>query len=231
MTSTFVSTIMGRGYWKTSVRPLALRPDRLVIGPNIVEQMRSVSVQLRGWDFPHVDFNTAPMIEMESIGQNTDWKYFRELWRVYKSGQCVHWAGMRHDWGADRQFGPAQEDPGNASILGVGDAIYRFMEVGLFGSAYVAQVLGGEPATVTIEVGGLRGRHLVIDDPRRLGFTQAHVASTERPYSAELVIGGAIEREAVLAWARTAAQGLFRLFGAEIGDNAVDDWQGKVGGW
>ncbi len=97
--------ILGRGYWLTEILPLQVKENRLKISPGLVQLVRQQSVSLRGWDFPHVDLNTRPQIEIDSIGQDTQWEHFHELWRLFKSGKFLHLAGMRHDWGAGVQLG------------------------------------------------------------------------------------------------------------------------------
>jgi hypothetical protein len=178
-----------------------------------------------------VDFTAAPQIEAESIGQDTEWEYFHELWRIFRSGQFLHVAGMRHDWGAPRQLSVMERDLRGVPILGMGDTVYRFTEIAMFGSAYVRGILRGSTAEVAVKVGGLQGRRLVVDDPGRTAWSQTHVATTARPYIAMMIIEEGTDRDTLLRSAREAARGLYGLFGAEVSDPVLEDWQRKIGNW
>jgi hypothetical protein len=178
-----------------------------------------------------VNLNTQPQIEVDSIGQDTEWEHFHELWRLLKSGKFIHLAGMRYDWGAMVQASAMEAHLGDSPLLGIGDAVFRFTEIATFASKYSNGMLDGEPLTALIEVGGLRGRRLFVDDSGRLADGQTHVATTKRPYVARLDVGPSLQPDDLLARARACAHELYGLFGFEIDDVQLEKWQRQIRQW
>jgi hypothetical protein len=224
--------IKERGYWQTSLRPKIYKQNRLRLLPDAaaaVAAVQGLSVQLRGWDFPHIDPNSPPQIEADSVGQETEWEHFVELWRIFASGQFFHLAGMRHDWGADRVVGLSAKVPATAPILGVRDAVWRFTEVAAFAGAYARDLLRGEGLSVEVTAGGLRGRRLVVDSNEAIGFSQNFLATTQCPYKASFEVDGSMSKEDLLQVAREHVLGLYALFGYGPSGTLVEDWQSKLG--
>jgi hypothetical protein len=223
--------IRQRGYWQTVILPSQIKEDRLKISRGLIPLLRQQAVDLRGWDFPHVDLNTPPQIESDSIGQDTEWDHFHELWRLFKSGKFLHLAGMRHDWGASIQLSLLETAVPGQPLIGVGDAIFRFTEIVEFGARFTEAFLSAEEAAICVEVGGLRGRRLVIDDPHRYGHRETFVATTRRPFMARIEVARGYATAMLRARARDCARELYALFGYEISEAVLQDWQGKIGSW
>ncbi len=222
--------IRQRGYWQTEILPAQVKENRLKISRALIQLVHQQSVSLRGWDFPHVDLNTPPQIEIDSIGQDTEWEYFYELWRLFKSGKFLHLAGMRHDWGAPIQLSVFERETSASPLLGVGDVVFRLTEMVVFTSRF-AEGLSMERVRVRVEVGGLQGRRLVIDARGRAGRFEARVATTRRPFLATIEVDPGATSAELRKRARACAHELYALFGFEISDAVLEDWQGKIGSW
>jgi len=229
-----VAAIKAKGYWQLVLRPQVYRVDRLRVQPNatnLVQVIASVSVQLRGWDYPHTNLIERIEIEQDCVGQTTSWTHFHETWRCYRSGQFVHLAGMRHDWGAERQLGLTERVPAEANILGIRDALFRLTEMLLFARGYCHLLIPGEAVDVLVEVGGLRERRLVVDSPSAFGFGDELVATTSNPYTVSFVVDAATTEDDAKRMAREGVAGLFGLFGWSTGDAILAGWQDEIRRW
>jgi hypothetical protein len=223
--------IRQRGYWQTEILPSQVKENRLKISRGLIPLVHQQSVALRGWDFPHVDLNTPPQIELDSIGQDTEWNHCHELWRLFKSGKLLHLAGMRHDWGAPIQLSVSERETSDSPLLGVGDVVFRFTEIVEFTARFANGLLSGEDAAARVEVGGLQGRRLVLDDPGRIAHSEARGATTRRPFLARIEVTPAATAGELRKRARQCAHEFYALFGFEIDDAVLEGWQGKIGSW
>ena len=95
--------IRSRGYWSIVIHPTTYDVKRADLSEleTIVNRTR---VQLRGWDYPHFGERDAIKRRMRSITSSTDWQYYREIWRLYQSGQFVYVIGIHEDWLAYSRF-------------------------------------------------------------------------------------------------------------------------------
>lgn len=165
-TSTLIEAIQSRGYWQVVIRPERFAKQRIQY-PDLFPSLEKASVDLRGWDFPHV-YN-IPKFNKGSdwIGYETDWEYMREAWRFYQSAQFTQIAAMREDWPEQvKQLYLAKVGkPGE--VLYVEDVIYRFTEIFAFASrlALTDAYASENYIHIDVLVGGIQGRHLISDRP------------------------------------------------------------------
>jgi hypothetical protein len=154
-----VSRITSRGYWKVIMYPSEFRRDRIA---NLLECQRLVEnckVSLRGWDYPHFE----RLVSSEDyICSGTDWEIYKEYWRLYRSGQFVHYFGCVEDWWRgstlDAELG-ARYAPGE--VLELIMVLYHMTEVHEFASRMAQRSVFGEQMSLTIEAHGMRGRRLI----------------------------------------------------------------------
>ena len=160
--------IRSRGYWKVVVRPTTFAEKRVLDKKTLDHILRTTSVSLRGWSFPHVD----DIIELDSgtdwIGQEIEYGRFHELWRFYQSGQFVHYSGMIEDWG-DNSTG--QWLPPNGEYrrvnLDVRDVVAQFTEVFEFAARLSFTEAGDSGTRVEVVAGNIDNHFLVL--PSRSG--------------------------------------------------------------
>lgn len=172
----FVDLIKAVGYTRVVIRPVG-EPEELTIvqAREIVEK---ASVSLRGWDYPHVskrDDNHGGVKFFSEFAQGwCDWYHHREFWRMYKSGQFLHYKALREDLLNDE--GVPQDGP----VLGTGSLIFTVTEVVEFAHRLFRQGVYKEGAEIELTIGKTQGRRLWIDDPRRMPFTMPRkTASSE----------------------------------------------------
>lgn len=217
------------GYWQLVVRPRIERQERIVNFSNIWLSLRDLAVNARGWDYPHVSLHDPPGFEQNAVWQTSDWNYFVEAWCVWKSGQFLHVAGMRSDYGATDQGAVGETLVAGEPLVGMGDSIFRFSEMFLFAARYLDAFAQGEGGTMHIEVGGLRGRRLFVDDYSRLAFSERHIATTEHPFVATREIEPAEAQDSLIVRARQTCAEFFQLFGGvAMSDEVMEGWQGKI---
>jgi len=145
--------------------------------------MNRARVRLRGWDFPHFGDRDLIRRRMRSISCSTDWEYYREIWRLYQSGQFTYLIGIHEDWLdrlKDLGWGapPALRDRG--PLLGVGDSLFRMTEIFEFARRMALTPIGDESMHIKVEVGQINGRMLWVDSPNRVPMEHEYRAEIER---------------------------------------------------
>src|ERR671919_1952560 len=90
--------IQTRGYWRVVIRPANFQQVRVKNVLDLKRILESSAVHFRGWDFPHVDYESDPEIGEDWVSQGIDWEMYVEYWRFYQSGQFLHLDGFKEDW-------------------------------------------------------------------------------------------------------------------------------------
>lgn len=169
----FEQEIRSRGHWWIVIHPIDYVPNRVPI-TDLEQLLRRTRIQLRGWDFPHVDDRDPIRMRLKSITGSTDWMYYREVWRFYQSGQFSYLMGIHEDWiertsegSFGTRWGPPPELAAQGPLLGVGDALFRITETFEFASRLAVTPAGGDAIHIKIELHGLQGRRLWVDTPHR----------------------------------------------------------------
>lgn len=209
-------SIRAAAHWKVTIVPETHVAGRL---PTLAEAFRVIeaaNVQLRGWDYPHVDHQTR------SLGQDfvQSWVEFmgeRSFWRFYQSGLFVHVFAFREDsYGAetvarvwDRVRAPNNFQPrGFVDFL---NALYTLTEILEFTSRLAERGALGGAFKLTISMENIGDRILVASDFRR-HWTHFNPATEPRiEYSWE---GAATDLAAnARGIARSAANHFYERFG------------------
>jgi len=122
-------------------------------------------VQLRGWDYPHVDGNEITR-HKDFIQETVSWGTHHEVWRLYQSAQFMHAFAMMEDWLAEytRQY----KDVVPGELLEVTSTLWTMTEIFLFCArlAEALQITGD--VMLSYKLVGLGGRQLQTFDVRRL---------------------------------------------------------------
>lgn len=212
--TTHTQKIKSRGYWKVVVRPLKFLDSRIDNISELFPIVRKCSVQIRGWDFPHIDHRDPPLIGTDFVMQEINWRNHQEHWRLYQSGLFRYLGGFTVDWMSSWENvapQPHKTDPG--SLLGVGDVVARFAEFFGFVSAFANTEAADKEMVVEIHCVGLRDRELWVDSSDRYPFLpDQYVCQIDNfpqrsSFTRERLIADA--DALALAWSRE----LFRRFG------------------
>jgi len=222
--SALLDKIRSRGYWRVTIRPKSFIEKRIQNISALYPIVQKASVELRGWDFPHIDQRTNTHIDIDWIKQESEWQQFLELWHFYQSGQFVDIAGMPEDWYDQSTLWPAPQGWEPGRLLEIGDALFRFTEIFEFAARLALTEAGDELMYVEVTVSGLKGRSLWVDIPNRLPFRQNYVASlSELPYEIELPRSDLVAQPQELAL--KPANELFARFGWQQDANLLRDLQ------
>lgn len=97
--SDVLQRLKSRGYWEIEIRPTVYKQDRLSF-PKCREIVESCQVRLRGWYYPHI-----PQHEFGEVFTGDDFveglvdsPKHCEVWRMYRSGQFIHYLNFWEDW-------------------------------------------------------------------------------------------------------------------------------------
>jgi len=184
---TLLEKIKSRGYWRVVIRPGRFVEKRIQEILTLYPIIEKTSVNLRGWDFPHVDTHTNPQIDVDWVGQESEWEQFLEIWRFYQSGQFVDLAGIWEDWRDQSKRRPTGQEREPDLLLGTGDALFRFTEIFEFAARLALTEAGDELMHIEVTISGLAGRKLWVDSHNRAPMFRNYEASLdELPFKLEL---------------------------------------------
>jgi hypothetical protein len=113
-------------------------------------------------------------IHLDFIEQATDWEHHVETWRLYQSGQFIHYAAFSDDWRDQSGLWPPDGTWKAGMWLGIGATIYRFTEVFEFAARFAQTAAGDETMAIRIDTVGIAARQFYVDNPSVL--TQATTA-------------------------------------------------------
>lgn len=161
----FLEKIKSVGFVRVVIRPTFLPESLTVVSAR--ELVEKASVSLRGWDYPHItsrnDEHGGTEHHADYVQDWCDWYHHVEFWRMYKSGQFLHYKALREDLGKDGNVP-------NGPVLAVGSFIYTVTEITEFAHRLRAAGLYKEGATLQISIGNSAGRRLWVEDPMRMNF-------------------------------------------------------------
>lgn len=202
MPENIFNKIKSHGYWQINFRPLVIKKKlELPECKNIVEKH---NVEYRGWYYPHVPHRRGDDTDL-APGNNyyegwIDWGAHKEIWRMYQSGQFIHYKAMEEDWYKEDGWysdSPFKNiEPG--TILSVISTVYLITEIFEFLSRLRENRLYEEGVGIDIRLIKTAERELVILDPGRGHLFDQYKAKIGEiiftfEYSSEQVIQNARE--------------------------------------
>ena len=199
---TIIEKIKSRGYWRFNFHPKVYTSELLSLG-NCLDIVRNNSVSLRGWDYPHV-----PSRKDESEGFSVadkyyhawiDWNGYKEYWRMYQSGQFLHFSALHEDWDDENELIRGSTKPRNkGEIIYIdGSMLYQITEVFEFLSRLARASIYDDDIIVSISLHNIENRVLYVGNQSRAPFHNSYKAGTEAiPFSAEYSIEQLIEKPA-----------------------------------
>ena len=161
--------IKSRGHWLINVRPVGYNPSRFKTLPRCQEAAEKTTVLLRGWDYPHSP-KDGLIPKQDHVEGSVDWDTRKELWRLYQSGQFIHFLGLREDWFEQAEwFEPVHPEVKPGQILEPIFTVLTMTEVFEYLSrlASLEERIFNEGSEVRIILHGASGRRLDVLDPRR----------------------------------------------------------------
>src|SRR5262249_44701302 len=118
----------------------------------------------RGWDYPHIDLQSPPLTGADWVGQEFDRQDEIEVWRLYTSGQFVHFFTVWGDWRDHSTVWPAEPGWNPCRFLYYIPTVYSLIEIFEFAARLALSPAGAVSMQVEIQLHSLRGRRLVSTD-------------------------------------------------------------------
>jgi hypothetical protein len=221
--------IRTRGYWRVVIRPTTFEEKHIPNYSDLFSIVEKNSVRLRGWDYPHVDRRSEPLRGADWVGQESDWDYFIEVWRLYRSGQFIHFFAIAGDWRDQSRNWPADDGWMPGEHLDYIDAIFEFLEIFEFAARLALSPAGAAFLRVDIQLHGLQGRRLV-ETHNAFRFSQDYrIQMPEWNHRWEGSQTDLIARPR--DFAAEAARELFARFGLDISLDSLAGIQARIGRW
>lgn len=215
---TVLDELKSRGHWRVTIRPTAYIADRVRELGQLERIMEAAHVRIRGWDYPHTR-QQGPVRGKDWVGSEDTFGHHMDLWRLYQSGQFVHYRAMGDDWRDVSGLWPAPEGWEVGTGMGWGDAAYQYVEIFEFAARLALSSAGAERMTVRTEVSGIKGRTLINDS--RGGWIDWRHTSNISSYEQQTELS----REELVAQARrlglSAARALFERFGWDVSEEVL----------
>lgn len=184
MKQELIDKIKSRGYWRISFQPLVLAQKlKLRECAYIVEKN---SVALRGWNYPHFPGrlgDDAGLEPGESFYEGwVDWWNCTEFWRMYESGQFIHYLALGEDWPENDGW---RDDRRPAlkplTVIEITQGIvYQLTEIYQFLLRLGTSGVYDEGVRSSISLINTKGRKLWINDPMRGRFMQEYKTGADK---------------------------------------------------
>lgn len=179
--------IKSRGYWKIIIHPQQFLKERVQNLGECKKIILETKVSLRGWDFPHYDFQNEPISGLDYVEQATKFAGEIEYWRYYQSGQFVFFKGVKEDWLEEDGFlGGNRFGIEPLTTLTIINTVYIFTEVFEFASRLATKGLLGNSCTINIILYGTQGRKLMFFESNRILRQDYTCRISEIPYEVTL---------------------------------------------
>ncbi len=197
------------------------------------ELIKENAVRLRGWDFPHYDYQGL-IRDQKYVAGHVDWENHVELWRMYRSGQFVYFGSpwdLAMDWQAKlrKEFehsaltaNQVQKDEivGFFSFVGV---IYSVTEFFVF-AARLAKALETPGIALGVSVKNAENWALVSGEPG----VWLHSLYACRTSTIEIKLNNLEELlDDPVACAAVGLREIFALFNWDNSAAAIEQWQKK----
>lgn len=180
--SEIIEKIKSRGYWKVIFRPL-IYEERLFPLLRCRDIVEKNAIQLRGWDYPHFPRRRGEDTGLEP-GNNyyqgwIDWRSHKELWRMYQSGQFIHYRGLWEDWDDEDSWIAQGNKMPKMLNLGVAHTVYQITEIFEFLLGLVMEGIYKGGVKVLISLFNTRHRKLWLENRQRVPFMVERITGAD----------------------------------------------------
>jgi hypothetical protein len=224
---TVLDKIRTRGYWRGVFRPTTFEEIHIPNFSDLFPIVERNSVRLRGWDYPHIDYQSQPLRGSDWVGQEFDRQDEIEVWRLSMSGQFVHFFTIWGDWRDHSTVWPAEPGWKPSRFIYYIPTVFSFVEIFEFASRLALSSAGAASMLVEVQLHGLQGRRLVSTDIMvpLSGVYVTQMADWNHRWEGsqtELIAG---PREL----AAEAAQAFFARFGLDLSRETLARVQARIG--
>ena len=96
-TNTLLDEIKSRGYWRIELHSVAYHPNTLPNREAMQNLLHDSSVSFRGWPYPFF-LPEKSIYNGKWLEEEENFEYSKEYWRLYKSGQWLHYLSLHGAW-------------------------------------------------------------------------------------------------------------------------------------
>lgn len=161
--------IKSRGYWEIEITPHQYKSDRIEI-TEILHLMEKSQVHKWGRYYPQIALKNDWI--GESFNGNNyseslvdDGNQHKEIWRMYQSGQFIHYLALREDWGYPNSSANMEEN--SMKLQEIILTLYTLTEIFLFTSRLASNNLFEDSINVVIKLHGAYDRTLYFSNLER----------------------------------------------------------------
>ena len=146
--------IISRGYWEIEITPHQYKSDR--IQPNeILHLVEKSQVHKWGRYYPRIAHKndwTGETFNGNNYSESLvdDGSQHKEIWRMYQSGQFIHYLALREDWGYTNTSAGVTEN--SRKLQEIILTLYTVTEVFLFVSRLASNNLFEDSANIKIKL-------------------------------------------------------------------------------
>lgn len=219
-TQSVLASIRGVGHWRVRLVPESAE-RRFKLPSDCRDAVERSAVHLRGWDYPHAAIKNdeshcqAPV--KDGWEGMVDWDRHRELWRLMRSGQFIHYLALWED------IAPEFRDE---RIFSVSNAVFTLLEVLEFTRRLTGTAEYGTSIALEIDLADVKARELRMLDPMRM------LGSDYKTAESSIELRSALPLPLTHADARSNARDLaielFDLFQLSIAPRIIDDIQDEL---
>lgn len=158
--------IKERGYWQIEIRPTKFLDQRL----SLVQCKKLVElsqVQLRGWHYPHFGVRHGDLFNANNYAESfVNHNQHNEIWRIYQSGQFVHYLSFWEDWIEHEPYRYNFTTERGSNLPNVKEVLmtlYTVTEIFLFASKLALENVFGNDLQIIIKLCNTSNRELIMD--------------------------------------------------------------------
>ena len=125
-----VQEIKSLGYWRVEFHSTEYLAKRVTTRASLEALVLKAEVSLRGWPYPYYQANET-VYNGQWLEGKINWENYREYWRLYESGQWIHYARL-HGAGVAREEvfkGRSPLPPPHAGYVHVRDMLFTLTEI------------------------------------------------------------------------------------------------------
>jgi len=173
--------IKSLGYWRIEIHSTDYKDKRLPRRAAMHDILNQATVSLRGWPYPYSRAEETTYNTKWLEGQ-VNWDYYREYWRLYESGQWLHYLGLP---GAritrERLFqGQSPLPPQHAGYLHVrGDVLFTLTEVLRFAVGLAQGGILDPAAFISVQLHNTKD-YMLVESFERF-FPHEYVNQSDKP--------------------------------------------------
>jgi len=199
--SELIEKIKSKGYWRISFEPKSAETKLQL--KDCLDIVDKNSIHLRGWDYPHIPRRTGDDTAIET-GENykqawLDWNemHHKEFWRMYQSGQFIHYLALKEDWIQDlvqnNMWEREAKQIAEGGGLGITSTVYLLTEVYQFLSKLVSDGLYEKGIDISVSLNNTKNRGLFVDNFNRIPLsyqrkTNAPAIKYEQSYTKQEIL-------------------------------------------